>query len=97
MDKPHSNSLESAFTSKTYSSFVADIALTTAVPTGGVAPGVACRRIRINSAGSGALSIKYADGSTDTITGLQQGDQIDVQAVAILTSGTSVAGVTVFW
>lgn len=95
MDKPQSNSLSSAFTSKTYSSFASNINLMTAVPTGGAAPGVACRRIRVT--GAGAISLQYQDGSTDTITNLQDGESIDVQAAQILSSGTTITGCTVFW
>ena len=71
------DALTSAPTSKTFSSFGADINLLTEVPTGAAkAPGRPCRRIRIN-AGSGSLAIRYADGSTDTIPGLSAGDVID--------------------
>jgi hypothetical protein len=94
----NSDSLAAAVASKTYTSFGSDIDLKAAtLATSGLVTNAACRRIRINAAGSGALSLQYADGSTDTITGLQQGDQLDVQATAILASGTSVASVTVFW
>lgn len=82
--------LTSAVTSVTYSSFASDIDLVAAKK----AP---CRRIRINSAGSGALALTYPNGDTDTITGLNGGDVIDVQATKILTSGTSISGATVFW
>ena len=91
MSSPQKNeSLVSAVSSKTYAAFGADIDLTAQY-------GTVCRRIRINSAGTGALTLKYGDDTTDTITGLQQGDVLDVQAKAIVASGTNVASVTVFW
>ena len=83
-------SLGSAKTSKTYTSFVADINLITE-------KGETARRVRINTAGSGALSVSYPNGDTDTITGLLAGDVLEVQATKILSSGTSVGSVTVMW
>jgi len=91
--------LNAAVSSKTYSNFAADIdlaAVTLPAPNASHKRGP-CRRIRINSAGTGALALQYADQSTDTITGLVAGDVLDVQAAKILTTGTGIAGCTVFW
>jgi hypothetical protein len=98
MDKPQPNSLSSGVTSKTYASFAQDIILTTAIPTNtpnNTPTGVACRRIRVS--GAGAITVKYQDGSQDTITNLFDGETIEVQAVAILNAGTTVTGCTVYW
>jgi hypothetical protein len=98
MDKPQSNSLSSALTSKRYQSFSSDINLTAATPAGASqATGCACRRIRINGAGGGNLAIQYADGSTDIIPVCVANEVHEVQAAKILTTGTDVTDVTVFW
>ena len=55
-----------------------------------------CRRIRV--AGTGALRLVSAAGKTDTTPALAAGEVIDVQAVKIVATGTTVtAGITVYW
>lgn len=82
--------LDSADTWVTYTSFGADIDLVSA-------KGRPCRRIRINASGNLALKPAENNDAAATITGLNAGDQLDVKASKIMSSGTTVTSVTVFW
>lgn len=90
--------LNAAIASKTYTSLAGDIDVANeATPSPNTAKRGPCRRIRINAAGGGALSLVYADKTTDVITSLAAGDVLDVQVAKIVASGTTVTNVTVFW
>lgn len=82
------DSLGSGTTTMTYASFASNIDLV-------AEKGGPCRRIRVGSTGN--LALRYADKSTDTIIGLTAGENLDVQAAAILSAGTTITSCTVFW
>lgn len=89
-----SDSLSSATKAKTFSSFASDIDLI-ASANGNGRP---CRRIRVQSKGSGVLVLRLAGDSADvTISALADGEILDVQATKIVSSGTSVSAINVFW
>jgi hypothetical protein len=89
-----SDSLSSASKAKTFSSFGSDIDLVSGSDGGGRP----CRRIRIQSKGSGVLVVRLAGDSADTtFSNLQDGEVLDVQAVKIKATGTSVSAINVFW
>lgn len=58
--------------------------------------GVACRRIRVASAGNLSL-ILLNDTSPVTLTGLVVGEVLDVQAVATRAVGSTVSAIEVFY
>lgn len=92
---PNPDSLSSASKSRTISSFTGGVDLISSATYGN---GCACRRIRIQSKGSGVLVLRLAGDSQDTtFSNLADGEILDVQAVSITESGTSVAAVNVFW
>jgi len=53
------------------------------------------RRIRVGSAGN--LVLKRPDGTNVTTTGLAAGEVLDVQAIAIVSAGTTITNCTVYW
>lgn len=53
-----------------------------------------CRLLRVGQAGD--LALEYADGTQDTISNVQVGEQVPAQAVKILLSGTTAAKVTAY-
>lgn len=88
---PNPETITPASTSKTYSSFGADINLV-------VDKGAPCRLVRINDITAGtSLAVTFADGSTDTWVNLAAGDQITANLKLIRSSGTTLSGITVFW
>lgn len=84
--------------SKEFTSFASAINLATVVPSGmSAAFGRACRRIRINAVGaSPTLTVKYANGCTDTWNNLVANEVFDAQIIEI-TSASNVTSVTGFW
>lgn len=46
------------------------------------------RSIKVVTAGTGTLVIQYENGTTDTLTGLVDGDEILVEVYAIIDEGT---------
>lgn len=91
---PSPESLASASRAKTFSSFSSNINLVS----GSDGCGCAARRIRIQSKGSGVLVLRLAADDADvTISNLQDGEVLDVHAVSITASGTSVSAINVFW
>lgn len=95
----NSESLSSAEASHRYTSELSgNIELAKATPTGmSEATNAPCRLIRINAGTGVALSLRYANGCTDTIPNLNAGDELKVKAAAILASGTTATDVTVLW
>lgn len=92
---PNPDSLSSASKARTISTFTGGVNLVTDTTNG---CGCACRRIRIQSKGSGVLVLRLAGDSADTtFSNLSDGEILDVQAVSITESGTSVAAINVFW
>lgn len=93
-----SSSISPAEGSKEFTSFASAINLLTVVPSGmSAAFGRACRRIRINSVGaSPTLTVKYANGCTDTWNNLVANEIFDAQIVEI-TSASNTNSVTVLW
>jgi hypothetical protein len=91
---PSPDSLASASRAKTFSSFASNINLVT----GNDGNGAPCRQIRVQSKGSGVLVLRLAGDSADvTFSNLQDGELLNVQAVSITSSGTSVSAVNVLW
>ncbi len=92
---PNPDSLSSASRAVTISSFASDIDLVSDATYG---RGSACRRIRIQSKGSGVLVLRLASDTADvTISNLADGELLDVQAVKIVSASTSVSAINVFW
>lgn len=92
---PNPDSLSSASRARTISTFTGGVNLVTDSTNGCGAP---CRRIRVQSKGSGALVLRLAGDSADTVfSNLADGEILDVQAVSITESGTSVSAINVFW
>lgn len=91
---PNPDSLSSASRAKTFTSFASDLDLVS----GANGNGTPCRRIRVQTKGSGVLVLRLAGDSADTtISNLADGEILDVQATKITSSGTSVSAVNVFW
>ena len=90
-----SDSLSSAICGETHTTFSSDIDLVnrTVGPYTTKAP---ARRIKVITAGAGALAIQYPNGVQQTLT-VADGDVLDVQVAKILTSGTSVTKIEVYW
>ncbi len=57
----------------------------------------ACRRIRIAGAAGGSLVLTMPNGTNCTIANLNPGDNLDVEAIGIVASGTTVTALTVFY
>jgi hypothetical protein len=92
---PNPDSLSSASKARTISSFGSNIDLVSDSTNGCGAP---CRRIRVQSKGSGVLVLRLASDSADTtFSNLQDGEILDVQATMITASGTNVAAINVLW
>ncbi len=51
----------------------------------------------IRIGGAGDIVLTYADGSTDTIVGLLEGEKLYVSPSTIVDAGTTVTDITLFW
>lgn len=90
-----SDALSSAICGETFTSFGADISLVGRA-VGSYTTKAPARRIKVITAGSGALVIQYPNGVQQTLT-VADGDVLDVQVAKILASGTNVTKIEVFW
>ena len=81
-NNPHA--LYSAIASETHATVGADIVIDPA-----------CRRVRVG--GTGNLSVVYANGVTDVITAILDGESLDISVIKIVASGTTATKVTIFW
>jgi hypothetical protein len=90
-----SDSLSSAIAGETITSFVADISLV-GRPLSSYTTKAPARRIKVITAGGGALAVQYPNGVQQTLT-VADGDVLDIQCAKILTSGTSVTKIEVYW
>jgi hypothetical protein len=77
-----------------YSSFASDIDLLAAGPGGG-GNGEPCRRIIPFT--SGNLVVKRPDGTSITLTGVAAGVPLDIQAMTIVSAGTTITSALVCW
>ncbi len=85
---------------KSYTSLAADIDIVAASLGGTDATKgtpQACRRIRVAGSTAGSLVLTMPGGTNDTIANLNPGDVLDVEAIGIVASGTTVTALTVFW
>ncbi len=75
-----------------YTSFAADPDLVAAGSTG-----FGARLIQIVDAGSGSLVLTTGDGNNRTASGLVNGDELYGWFSAIITTGTNVTKIRVYW
>lgn len=90
-----SDSLSSAICGETFTSFGSDIDLVNRTVGSYVTKNPA-RRIKVITVGGGALAIQYPNGVQQTLT-VSAGDVLDVQCAKILSSGTTVTKIEVYW
>jgi hypothetical protein len=94
-------SIASYAASISYTGAVADTTLVGAALTDAsgntVTPQSPARAIRVGTAGSGNLKVKYASGVVDVIPKLTAGQIITGKFAAVYASGSDVQDVTVFW
>lgn len=90
-----SDSLSSAICGETITSFGADIELVNR-PLSSYTTKAPARRIKIITAGTGALVVQYPNGVQQTLT-VAAGDVLDIQCAKIISSGTGVTKIEVYW
>lgn len=78
---------------KQFSSFGADLNM---LSTSYYARGVPASFLRVDSVGSGSLTLQFTDGTSETLT-VAQGDEYVVKFNKILATTTNVTRVTVGW